>query len=140
MIYAAFIGERDQWGRGTTALTVVIFIVLACGILNNYLGNQVIEATVYAVSKTDFDGKAKIEFSDKVKTEIESSGEILRAYEVAVYPSGSQRLLILSNSNNLWRWKWNKRELQLQIQPGKKYRFRVHRRWLGKNILDLDPE
>ena len=140
MLTAALFWERDQWGKGPTLLAVVMFAGLAFGIVNNYLGNQVIEGTVYAVSKTGSDNKVKIEFAEKLKTEIESSQEILQSYEVAIYPANSKKVLILNNSNNIWRLKFNKRDLQLGLQAGSKYRFRVHRRFFGKNILDFEPE
>jgi hypothetical protein len=138
MLGAALFFERDNWNKADILVVIVLFVVCLAFILNNYLGNEVIEGVVFAVSKTASDGTVKVEISDTVSTEFESSNEILRSYEVAIYPTGSNQLQILTNDNNLWRLKFNKRAIQLQLEPGKKYRFIVHRLFFGKNILDIE--
>ena len=140
MVYAAFLSERELWGKGSTIFASLLFVFLLIFILNNYIGNEVIEGTVYAVSKISADKTVRVELSTSLKTEIQPSRDILKAYEVAIYPTGSKKLSILKNNNNLWRLKFNKREIQLQIEAGKRYKFRVHRLFLRRNIIEIQGE
>ncbi len=140
MVFAAYFTERGLWGVGGTIAATILFLALLLCVVNNYLGSQTIVATVYEVNKTDSDMTVKVEVSSTPKAEIEQSNTILKAYKVAVYPSDSKRLVILSNDNSLWRLKFNKREIQLQLEKDKQYSFRIYRWVFGKNILSIEAQ
>ena len=143
MVLVAFFSEREEFGTGGKIFGLLLFLAMLFLIINNYFGNQIIVGTVYAVSKEDAEGKVKgVEFSlSGVKTEFEAPKEgILKAYEVAIVPQTSKKLFILNNDNTIWRLKFHKREIQLQLEPGKTYRFKVHRLLFRKNILDIQEQ
>ena len=139
MVWAAFIGERDQWGPISRVAAVLAFLLPLAWILNDYLGNETMDGVVTSVSKVANDGAAKVEVSTSIKAEFGASPEILKPFEVAIYPTGTKKLRILSNTDSIFRLKFNKRELQLQLEAGKRYRFRLHRLFRQKNILDIEP-
>jgi len=60
MVWSAFFGERDQWKIDGKIVSSLLFIFSLILIANNYIGNEVIVATVYAVSKTVADEKVKV--------------------------------------------------------------------------------
>jgi len=126
---------------GSHVRPIIVAVVLSpffVLILNNYLGNEQIDAIVLDVNKsTSSVENVSVDFSGK-KVGVQPSGEILKPYEVAVSPLGTQNVLILKNDNSLWRAKFNKREIQIQLEPGKKYRFYVHRLFIEKNILKVE--
>jgi hypothetical protein len=134
---------RPRWRevpRNTTAARLVgAAIIFPCFLLivNNYLGNERIDAVVQAVNKKSSSvERVSVDFSGGI--EQERTNEILQPYEVAVTPIGAKNLVIINNDNTLWRAKFNKREIQLQLEPGKKYRIYVHRLVFGKNILKAE--
>ena len=109
-------------------------------VVNNYLGNEVIEGTVQSVNKTSSDVKSSsVEVTgSSVAIAQEKSNEILKPYEVSVRVSDKKKIRIFNNDNNIWRWKFNKREIQLQLQEGETYWISVDRFLFGTNILSIE--
>jgi len=135
----SFSGSSSDEDRRLGYALILLGLLALLPILNNFFGNQVLEATVYEINKTNAASKISTELStEDITTKIEPSNEILQPYQVAVYPTDERKVKILNNRNSLWRLKFNKQEIQLQLRKGKRYRFRVYGLVGRKNILDIE--
>lgn len=130
--------EDEDWGKGWKITLFLVFLIPLTFILNTYLGNETVVGTVSEVNKTRSDIQVTSEISPDPKVVVESTQGILKAYQVAVYFEEGKKLKIFNNNNSLWRFKFNKGEIQLQLEKGRKYKFRLHKLFIQKNILDIE--
>lgn len=135
-IIGIFTFLRYDWDDGAKLYAIIQFLVVISLVLNNYLGTEIINGKVYAVSKVNSDQTVTTVISSNPSTQITRSLDILEAYEVALLPSNDNTLRIINNKNNLWQFKFNKRAIQIQVQPDSIYKFRIHR-LVGKNIVEI---